>query len=358
MTEKKLPIAEPLISAYPEVGQVFSIIDYDDPKSLKWMFSNFVQLYVHHKRRMTYVESLPLHYTAGHKVPTLFHYCISKNIIEKKYENLLDFIVESINDGYYVSMMLDRFYLSNSEDYESVHKYHNTLFYGYDMERRIFYGQDNQGKYINKEYSFEDVEFAYYQGYKCEDCGNNAAGSIMLAERVTNVLYQFNLKYLINELEFYLNSYGSEICENYNMVHHYRAQLPRVEVRYFNLGVYDYFKEMMQNPENVGGIDVIACYVFYEHKAFMEKRVEFLKEKGYLSAETQLCEEAAVIEENAQIFLNAVLKYLEIPQDEIAKKVAALLNVLELLDEVKALEIGFVQNLLEELKGNIADGSV
>ena len=60
MAEKILPISEPLLSAYPEVGQAFSIIDYSDSKSLDWMYSNFVQLYVHHKWRTTYVESIPI----------------------------------------------------------------------------------------------------------------------------------------------------------------------------------------------------------------------------------------------------------------------------------------------------------
>lgn len=351
MTEKKLPISEPLLCAYPEVGQVFSIIDYEDPKSLEWMFSNFVQLYVHHKRRTTYVESLPLHYTAGHKIPTLFHYCISKKIMEEKYENLLGFIVESLDAGYYVSLMLDRFYLSNSDDYESIHKYHNTMFYGYDTEKRIFYGQDNQGKYIDKEYSFDDVESAYYQGYECDDCGTNAAGSVMLAERVSNVLYEFNIKYLINELQFYLNSYGSEVCECYNVVHHYRAQLPRVEVHYFNLGVYDYFKEMLQDPESVGGIDIIACYVFFEHKSFMKKRVEYLMEKEFLEAETQLCEEAAELENQAQVFLNSILKIKEFQQeDELAYMAATMVNAMSLLDDIKILEVNFLSKLVEELK--------
>lgn len=353
MSRVVLPVSEPVLNAYPEVGQVFSIIDYEDEKSLQWMYSNFVQLYVHHKRRMTYVESLPLHYTAGHKVPTLYHYCFGRQMIDKKYESFCRFLMESISDGYYCSTVLDRFYLSGSANYEVQHKYHNTLFYGYDADARIFFGRDNEGKYIDREYSFDELENAYIQGFNSKDPGDNADGAVMLVKRMGEVLYQFNVSYLINELEFYLNSYGSELCEHYNVVHHYRAQIPRVQIKYFNMGVYDYFRAMLTDPEPVGGINVIAAYVLWEHKAFMEKRVKFLIERGYLDRKSDLLDAAICIREKAENIQNMILKIVELYQaQETAKMVIAMMRGTELIDEIEKLEKSFIRNLIDALKAN------
>ena len=351
MKEKKLPVSNPILSAYPELGQTFSIIDYDDPESLAWMFSNFVQIYVHRGRRTTYTESLPLHYTAGHKIPTLYHYCIGKKMIEKKYESLSAFLVESVDAGYYASLILDRYYLSSSFNYHRVHKYHNILIYGYNTEKKVFYGRDNEGPYVDIVYSFKEIESAYEKGYECEDFGNNAAGAVILAERMKNVLYEFNVNYLINELEFYLRSYGSEVCAGYNPVRHYRAQLPRVQIKYFNMGVYDYFREMLRDPESTGGVDLIACYVFYEHKCFMKKRVEYLISQEYLDETTLLREKAEEIEKHAHIFFHAVLKSSRVQTGgEVLKKVKHILDISRLLDQIREEEISFVRGLIDELK--------
>ena len=100
-------------------------------------------------------------------------------------------------------------------------------------------------------------------------------------------------------------------------------------------------------------INVIAAYVLWEHIAFMERRVKYLIEHGYLDSKTDLLDSAICIREKAENIQNMILKVVELYQaQETTKMVIAMMRGTELIDEIEKSEKSFIRNLIDALKEN------
>lgn len=77
---------------------------------------------------------------------------------------IVDLLLKSLDNNDYVFINLDHFYIKSSDHFQSNHFLHDvTLIYGYDLDKKIFYCADNfsDGKYLQKQVSFEEVSEAY-----------------------------------------------------------------------------------------------------------------------------------------------------------------------------------------------------
>ena len=342
---KKLIVREPLLSTYPEYGSVFSIIP-DNELSENWMYSNFVQYYV--KKNNLFVSGEELLVYKDHvnfisTVPTLQHYKISEHILHMfTKESLIEALIDFLDNDFYIILLLDRSYIRESRNYKKSPFVHMTLIYGYDEDNEDFYIADNNnyGKYDFLQYKFEDVANAF-KAMNYNDFRDTQ--TINLIRPFNHIHYNFDLDYLIKELKFYLSSYDLKdtYLKNWNPYNPLNYGHDGEVIEYYNLGIYEYLKKIINRENNYIGIQ--PFHLVWENKKFMLKRIEFLKSRGYIDDCEDILLYGGHIVGELQIIINLLIKF------NITKATILKSSILTKIDFIKEKDIEFVRVLLEKL---------
>jgi hypothetical protein len=324
---KRLPLNEPLLTSYPELGQLFSVIDVDNYNSTNWIYSNFFQLYVRHKHITNYVESLPLEFYAN-LVPSIYYYHINPEIVKSKYKDICEFIISSIDDDYYPLITLDRRLIDGPKII------HPILFYGYDVENNVFFVKDNfqTGKYTFGEFTFPQI----IQSYMSMTDGTNFEYSsvIKLIKKNNEVSYPLNVNYILNEMKTYLYSYSYDVKYRCNfMDRHYYMQHPDRSVKYYNMGLYDYYRMVLNHPEEVGGIDIRSYHFFMENKILLKRKVEYYISVKIMEPDKKILDNVDILIKKAEILLFQMIKLRYKYTDKNKDKILNNLLFLESMEE-------------------------
>lgn len=342
---KKLTVKEPLLSTYPEYGSVFSIIP-DNELSENWMYSNFIQYYV--KKNNLFVSGEELLVYKDHvnfisTVPTLQHYKISEHILHMfTKKSLIEALIDFLDNDFYIILLLDRSYIQESRNYKKSPFVHMTLIYGYDEDNEVFYIADNNnyGKYDFVQYQFEDVANAF-KAMNYNDFRDTQ--TINLVRPFNHIHYNFDLDYLIKELKFYLSSYDLKdtYLKDWNTYNPLNYGHDGEVIEYYNLGIYEYLKEIVKRENNYIGIQ--PFHLVWENKKFMLKRIEFLNKRGYIENIEKLLKHANRLIDHLQTILNLVLKY------NITNNNKLKINITSKIKLVREDDIYFVNELLKKL---------
>lgn len=101
--------------------------------------------------------------------PFLNKFILPRTIISK-WSSFTDFVVDSINGDCYVWCHLDRYFISAYQEFGQEHRFHETLIYGYDLDRQTVCIRDNitGGKFMTAQCTFSELEsaFDYLSGKK------------------------------------------------------------------------------------------------------------------------------------------------------------------------------------------------
>lgn len=341
---KILEVNEPLLSTYPEYGSVFSIIP-DNELSDNWMYSNFIQYFVKKNKLFVSGEELLVykdHVNFISTVPTLQNYKVCEEILNELNDaSLLDELIKFIEMGFYIILLLDRFYISKSNNYRKRPLVHLTLIYGYDEKEGVFYVADNNkyGKYDFMKYKFEEVVDAF-RAMQYNDFRDTK--TINLVRPFEHIHYGFDIKYLIRELEFYLESYDlrDTHLKNWNPYNPLNYGHNKENIEYYNLGVYDYLKKILKHC--VDYIELQPFHLLYEHKRFMVLRLEFLYKRRYVKLNYEnLKIECENLKNSAQDLLNCAIKF------NVSKRETLLSTMCLNIDLIKQNEIKTIKNIIE-----------
>ena len=343
---KLLNVKNPILSTFPEYGSVFSIIPQNE-LSENWMYSNFVQYYV--KRNNLFLSGEELLIYRNHvnflsHVPTLQHYKVCEDILIKLTDkSLLDTLIHFIDEEFYIILLLDRSFISQSINYKKSPLVHLTLIYGYDEKKRVFYIADNNnyGKYDFMQYNFDDVINAF-RAMNYNDFRDTK--TINLVRPFNHIYYSFDLKYLIKEFNFYLESYDfkNTYLKNWNPYNPLNYGHDKEFIEYYNLGVYEYLKELLGCEDKYIGIQ--PFHFIWENKKFMLRRIEFLKNRGYILASiSDLIWQCKNLINETQTILNLVVKY------NLTNNKALLPNIINKIDVAKEGEVKLIENLMKAL---------
>jgi len=222
--------------------------------------------------------------------------------------SFLDFVKHTINEGYFILLMVDRCYIKEyGFDYPSNHE---IMIYGYDEEVNIVYFCDNvkDGEYRNNLScsfsallaSFQELVFPF----KLDDKDGTVDpffDCLYLLKPRENSFYTLNLDEIIRSLRQYIHleaSFGEKTIYSYKTV--------------WGIHVYETFKKYLHYVSGFNGSnyikDIRGFSVLWDHKKSVLTTFKILCEYGYLSENVITAYE--VIEKKILVLRNKVLKMI------------------------------------------------
>lgn len=301
--------------------------DLQNNNYYNWLFSNHVQLSAN-KESMIAIDYLISPYK--NYMPYTYNPLINfiperREVVEKQFINIIEFIKTNLECNRYIEMCLDEFYISERDSYQERHFNHTNLIYGYD-DTHVYMLGITQGKPLSSRIKQEDFMKAYDS---CKDTINVIYLFDYLAET-----YDFNIEQLIVAINDYLSGLSGSM-RFYN--------IPGYENNSYGINVYNEFIEDK-------GLDIIindprVSYVLLEHKLCMRERIYFLLKRGYISEEgyntiisgiNELCNKT-------RLLLHLIIKNKHKPNCKIYEKVKLSLM------EIKNIELNSYPVLLKLL---------
>ncbi|MNW35619.1 hypothetical protein D3C74_126190 [compost metagenome] len=288
-----LPFYEPAFYTYNVYGSVTSMLSNND-KYLPWLYNNFIQI--------RYVEDwdsyfFDNHHTLLDNIPWINHHQIPRDILNRKWQSLTDFIIESLHSDYYLYFYVDRSYISVSKQYQQATHWHEIFVYGYDERKRTFLVADNlaDGKYIRTECPAEEIE----QGYYSIVSDNEFFKNVHLLSIREEQDYSLQLDQIAESIRRYLNSSIT-------------VDLSFKEKTLFGIKAVEYSIEKVKDKLHSAPfvqIDRRAFHLFWEHKIIMLQRLRYLMELAILKPDDDVLERYTMIVNHHESLRNLVLKF-------------------------------------------------
>ncbi|PYG85757.1 hypothetical protein LY28_03177 [Ruminiclostridium sufflavum DSM 19573] len=275
-----------------------------------WYYSNFIQIFSYTNER-GYIE---LNYLEPRDCASeiLDMICLGFPLL-KHVNNIIDYIIENINMGYYLVINVDEYYLPNKWACNKIHFIHPSLIYGYD-------NQTQQLKAIGfNQNIFQEITFDYSQFSEAYDNGkihykNSAPWSEWSAIQLMRpknfeAEYPFSLENFIRELKNYLFSTGDS-----KKLYSFDYHDSQVE---YGFRVYDVFIKSLEDLLQ-GSItsDYRAIHLLAEHKKCIYDRI------GYVISTYKLTGEIVALHEEYM----SIVKLFDIIRIKILKNLKAFGN--------------------------------
>jgi 3-oxoacyl-(acyl-carrier-protein) synthase/acyl carrier protein len=200
--------------------------------------------------------------------------------IQFNYEMLLDvpeiipFITDKINRGYYAIIYLDEYYLPEKDSYHKKHLMRASLIYGYHhQERRLLAVGFNKQQILGKiTFDYDQFREAYENGKvrfpKIAPWAEKEALELLKFKNHATA-YPFDLTRFLGRLDDYLESRGDN-----SVIYHY--EIPDENVTY-GAAVYD---EVVRQLQNISihhfTLDYVPFHFLAEHKKGIYNRLRYI----------------------------------------------------------------------------------
>ncbi len=318
---RRLKVNNPLLTSYPYHANLHSILSIVE-NYLPWLYSNYIQIMSFERNGKPWFE----HFLVD--MPSHQNYIpwFKENIMKIRGEgfslfnkNITDFIMDSINAGYYVNVVLDDFYISKHPFYNNRHDVHDYLIWGYDSDLKVFdIGATLKDfAYFFTKINFCEIEKAFYNPII------EPRIEIMLV-KVSNQFneFNFNMKPILFLFDEYLNSYNS-LLKNVEFETANNLGIPK----YFGVQVYKYLIKYV--GENNSNLDIRMPFLLWEHKRIMSQRIEFFESISIIDKQNDLVSiYRDDIERKHTIILNLFIKFNITKKEDIRQKIISLLKEL------------------------------
>jgi hypothetical protein len=339
MTYKNLPINEPMINAYPYHGHLHSILSTIE-ESLPWIYCNYIQL-------ITYDinwNDRPWFDFYTVDTPNVFNYnpWLKDNVVNIKThflleKNIVEQCIESIDSGFYITIVLDDFYIPTHPNYHISHSWHEYLISGYNLAKKTF---QLSGNLENFKYSVEELDFNNLEkAFKKEELINI---SLVKIDKDTNI-FDFNVNEVTMLLEEFLLS--KDTSERYRMFE--TKSKDQGKAKYYGIETYQYLIEHLENSIiRQNPIDLRAFYIIWEHKKIMVNRIIYMQRLNLVESPSQYLNVYIEFDKTAQKMLNLALKY------NITRKIDILTTLIIQLKGLILEESNIVEKMLMTLSKN------
>lgn len=300
----KLDIHQPLIAHLPQSAYLLSIIG-DKPDEYDWVMNNFINIMFNSKLGNEDFYRSDCWYNCYH---------ITENAMTKSYidgisnGNIVDFIINSINNGYYVYTYAITKYLPHQKNDSDIR--HAPLFYGYDSTTKRFYIADS---FCGNRFLLTDISYTQARSALSYDEFNNPK------------YYPYILFRLIKKKEGY--TYNFDYHDMYLKILDYMDSKCYFNNLYppFDCNIYeDFLWEDIENPYDYSfGLNFYYAaiesaldkklrsrqlHLLYCHKAMMKARLVYLGKKYKLDSLDELMENCDDILRNTTIVRNRYYK--------------------------------------------------
>lgn len=337
-TSRMLPITEPDILSYAHQAYYLSVL-YNDPNAMKWVYSNFVQLYM-----------APTNAYIDYYTPNPEYYLnacifssdrITRNTIIHFIPNIVDFVRKQIDNGFYFWAYVNDYYVPGTQAYMNRSYSHALMVHGYDDSKQVFHisGYFSKQKYGISTISYDLLEKAFLENEILKRLPAQQFVFLIKLDERNNSLIDFKLHWVMEQLDEYLHSKPSS--ERLSPFELRESDPPRI----FGMKIYDELQRQIRlelQTDNRRMIDHRPYYVLWEHKKVMNRRLEYMTEHGNFQFSSFVHEGYKEIEALALTIRNMKFKYLMTSADKFLEQIDTR------LEELKGLERNVIANMLEE----------
>lgn len=342
--EKKLPMKYPKITCYNQHANLLAIISSESDSYLPWLYNYYIQLQFANNIKHPEIgarldfENL-LEYES---CPFLYYQKISRDMINLKWDNVIDFMVDCIDQGYCIYFTVDSYWIHIYKSYKKEHFIHPLLIYGYNFNKKVFYVADNcyDGKYSFEMISFDELIQGYIEAVKYDE--EYYLDSVNLyqyrkRERFYNWYhnYAFDVNLVKLSIEDFLSGKG--------LVEHGMVPLEQWKRETLVYGVNCY-KHIINYLKNINDFsyDSRTFFVLHEHKKIMLERIEYMQHNQYMRKDNSILENYKQIENTASIMNSLWLKY------GITKANSIVENIIHKIEDLEKLEIQTMTKMLKQ----------
>ncbi|MGG4551686.1 hypothetical protein [Paenibacillus humicus] len=323
-----LPLAPPLIESYLHHLYQTAII-CNNNKTAPWLLSNYIQIYYDGNELAPVQFYLPdeTGYTWSPLCPWLETQILNKNTIANLNIDIIDFIKQSISDGYYFVTYINEKYIPGKISYEKKEDFsHMFLINGYNKEKQTLNHLGYNNKVLSQtEISFSNFRQAYYSNrnypYYTHD-------KIYLMKINNNFNYEFNLTHVFNQLKDLIHSRRQDKFNNDpNHLFGYNV--------YSNLlNIMD--KEVQEYQE----INIIPFLLLSEHKKLMKMRIDYMIKQGFIDNGKRFQNDFEDIEKKFIILRNKALKY------NFSKDINEVIDIKKEVEKYQYIEMELIHKII------------
>ncbi|HEX9060582.1 MAG TPA: non-ribosomal peptide synthetase [Clostridia bacterium] len=250
-----------------------------DKKLIPWYYEHFTQIFAREDSKgylnPDYLEDWGYYKFVTNN--TVLGYELLSGI-----PNILDFVKNIINHGYYAIIHLDEFYIPDKKAYMDYHFVHQSLVYGYDNKKKII-----KSIGFNKNHLFTGVDIQYDAFIKSFEEGKihymeTARWAEAFALEIINIRafdteYPFDINVFLGCLNDYLTGTGKKSISYRLLLMDY---VKRGETVKYGIEVQDIILAHLENLKNGKyTVDYRAIHLLAEQKKSMYKRLSYIMEK-------------------------------------------------------------------------------
>lgn len=298
MAKKILPIRKPDIANYMHhVAIQVPILDhryyYD------WMYSNYIQLEVRTPEKNEHFSAnffleMPCEGMASICPIEEFYSQTTKEIVQK---DAIQDTINKLNNGFYLYNFLDDYYVPTRASHQKRHFIHDSIIYGYDKEKSLFYLYGYNKTLVKSEISWRDFEKAITTVNDLKVHGMYRA--------LNDTKYEIDIKGIVEMLQNYLSS--SDMSEK-------RCEYGKVALKgqkyKYGLAVYDVYLDYLNYVlERNCYCDLRWITLFEEHAKCMYGRIKYLQKRKIIDNNESLIKSAWEITKILEIIKAIELKY-------------------------------------------------
>ncbi|CAH1191913.1 MULTISPECIES: hypothetical protein [Paenibacillus] len=331
MRSNILPMKYPAITSWQWQANMFAVLaNYSQAKP--WIMTHFIPLQLTLNKGSTYVDF--------YRTPS-FEFCpwflrqhLSRQLIRHFNKDICTFLMDCIDMNNYIYVLLDQSQFLDTKDFFS----HDSFIFGYDEERGIFHIADFtfNSKYSFAEITFEQMKRAYEGIDNDGDWLYAGKGGLSLLQYNDRAAYDFNLNYVIEQLEDFLN--GGSPSDKYRELGYMTN--PCV----WGINVYE---ELILETNRIrtgqNAEDRRPFQVIYDHKILMLERIDFMDQAGLLEEGKQLKVCYQSIADDALMARNLIIKYSLTKNKDNLMKVEVLIRRIQACER-EAMEL-MIRNL-------------
>lgn len=335
-----LPLSNPPIVGRLHIAFPLSII-LTDERYLPWYYDHFI--YLRCKKDIYTRHGLDMCFFTGEIGPLdernilSFNECleinnISLNLFIENNIDLENLIHTGTNNGYYLRLEADEYYIPQRSSYNSFHFPHYTGIYGYDQSTSMceLIGFDNNLVYKSSTASVEMLKKSLHSAYEILKGVDYTSYINLLKKRDES--YNFNLALVFESIKDYLLSKNPEERLSF-------LGSPGKDYAY-GKEIYDYlniyFEELMGKKVFY---DIRNLHILWEHKKCMVQRLKFMETKGFIQADRCYSDKYEKIEAEVLKSRNMMVKYSLNGDAGLLKRIAAILNHVAKCEEELLYEI-------------------
>lgn len=347
----RLPIKKIEVKGFSHQAALLSILmAYDECKP--WICNNFIQIFslknLSNSWRsgtldffyMDYNDFRSYEYSAN---PWIRWYDIPIDIIR---DDIIKFILERLNNMFYVYLEVDTYYISLYNEYQKTHRIHWLYICGYDSNNFTFMCFDNfaGGAFKLRDIDWKEIVEAYkgsYMQYLKQEknvlCPSVGIFKVILCSEEKNnpEVKNINLKRIVCLLENYLG----ETSKN----------LPYKNSEYYIYGIEVYRELIKFTDEIKEKLDIRAFYAMKDHKALMKWRLEYLEDKYSVNFSEEISGYIELTNKLSKIIL-LIVKYNLAKKKDLLQKKRMLKKVREYLFQCVAEERELTLKTIASLK--------